>query len=116
MSAPARTPGTPYWAVIFTTRRTAVDAGYAATAARMEELASRQPGYLGIESVREGDSGITVSYWESLEAIEAWRKHVEHRAAQERGIAEWYRCYELRVARVERAHGFGRDGARGEGA
>ncbi|MFC8512965.1 hypothetical protein [Streptomyces sp. NPDC057257] len=30
----------------------------------------------------------------------------EHRAAQERGRAEWYERYTLRVAKVERSHGF----------
>ena len=46
---------------------------------------------------------ITVSYWESLEAIAAWRAHPEHRVAQERGKREWYSRFELRVARVENA-------------
>ena len=58
---------TPYFAVIFTSIRDArPDDGYAAAAARMEELARLQPGFLGIESARgDGDLGITVSYWAS---------------------------------------------------
>lgn len=75
-------------------------------AARMVELAVAQPGYLGVESVRGADGfGITVSYWTSEEAIAAWRRHAEHRIAQEQGRAQWYEHYELRVARVERAWG-----------
>ena len=51
MSVGARTPTPPYYAVIFTSRRTEEDdAGYGEMADRMEELASRQPGFLGIES------------------------------------------------------------------
>ena len=100
----ASTPKPPYYAVIFTTRRTGVDGEYDRTAERMVELAARQPGYLGIESTRGADGlGITVSYWESLEAIAAWRAHGEHLRAQERGKREWYSHFELRVARVEDA-------------
>jgi len=56
----ADTPRPPYYTVIFTSLRTPGEHGYGAMAARMEELAEKQPGYLGIESVREG-LGITVS-------------------------------------------------------
>lgn len=44
----------PYYAVIFTSVRTDKDeSGYAAMAERMAELAAGQPGFLGMESVRE---------------------------------------------------------------
>lgn len=102
----ARTPKPPYYAVIFTSLRTEADQGYGAMAERMASLASQQPGYLGMESVRGSDGlGITVSYWASEEAIGQWREHAEHRVAQERGRAVWYQHYELRIARVERAYG-----------
>lgn len=47
MSAPlARTPEPPYYAVIFTSRRTAEDdAGYARTADAMAKVAAEQPGH-----------------------------------------------------------------------
>lgn len=75
---------------------------------RMVELARAQPGFLGMESVREGAIGITVSYWDSQEAIAAWRKHVDHREAQRLGRAAWYDEYAVRVAKVERARSFAR--------
>jgi heme-degrading monooxygenase HmoA len=100
----ATTPAPPYYAVIFTSRRTAVDEGYDEVGARMLELAALQTGYLGVESVRGADGlGITVSYWTSLEAIAAWRAHDEHRVAQSNGRAKWYSHFETRVARVDRA-------------
>jgi heme-degrading monooxygenase HmoA len=97
--------------VIFTSERTAEDpAGYAETADEMVALASRQPGFLGVETARGADGiGITVSYWESLEAIGEWRRHADHQAAQRVGRERWYRAYKLRVARVERAHGVERE-------
>ena len=102
----ARTPKPPYYAVIFTSQRQGDDDGYGATADRMVELAMQQPGYLGVESVRGEDGlGITVSYWDSEEAIAGWRRHLEHVAARERGRSAWYAHYELRVAKVERAYG-----------
>jgi len=101
----ADTPSPPYYAVIFSSTRTAIDDGYAATAARMVELAHQQPGFLGIESARDR-VGITVSYWESEEAIRAWHANAEHQLAQREGYAKWYSAFELRVAKVERAYGF----------
>jgi heme-degrading monooxygenase HmoA len=106
MSPFAATFEPPYYAVIFTSRRTpGDDEGYGSTAGRMLELASQIPGYLGIESAREGDGfGITVSYWSSEVAIAAWKAQLDHRAAQARGKARWYEHYQLRVAKVERAY------------
>ena len=101
----AKTPDPPYYAVIFTSTRTAVDEGYQAVAARMLELAARQPGFLGVESTRGVDGlGITVSYWSSLEAIAAWKSQGEHRVAQAKGHRAWYEHFETRIARVERAY------------
>ncbi len=76
MSEIAETAQPPYYAVIFTSLRTAGDKGYAEMAQKMDELARLQKGYLGIESARE-NLGITVSYWDSLEAIQAWHAHAE---------------------------------------
>lgn len=108
----ARLPAPPYYAVVFSSRRRGDDRdGYAETSARMVELVSQQPGFLGVESTRGADGfGITVAYFESEEAILAWRRNVEHTAARERGRAEWYEHFELRIARVERAYGWDREG------
>lgn len=97
----------PHYAVIFASQRRAEDdAGYAAMAERMVELAAREPGYLGVESARGGDGfGITVSYWATLEDIARWKAQAEHRIAQETGRARWYEHYELRVVQVLRGYG-----------
>lgn len=103
----ANTPKPPYYAVIFSSLRTDVNNGYGEMAARMIELAQQQPGFLGYESARDG-VGITVSYWESEEAIRNWHANAEHRIAQERGYKEWYSAFRLRVAKVEREASFQR--------
>lgn len=77
-------------------------AGYEETAQRMVQLASEQEGFLGVESVRDASgTGITISYWASLEAIARWKAHPEHLEAQERGSREWYASWRLTIARVE---------------
>jgi heme-degrading monooxygenase HmoA len=103
----ARTPEPPYYAVIFTSKRTEGDRGYETMARRMVELGAGQPGFLGIESARGGDGvGIAVSYWRDEASIRAWKKVSEHQKAQQAGCDTWYAGYEVRVARVERAYGF----------
>lgn len=97
----ADTPNPPYYAVIFTSFRSDVAEGYANTAERMVELAAEQPGFLGVESARDG-LGITVSYWESLEAIRNWKANTEHLIAQKMGREKWYTAYKTRICKVER--------------
>src|SRR6478752_4964239 len=112
MTGPAPTPLPPYYAVIFTSLRDEQpDDGFAETDARMFELAQSRPGFLGYETAATDGVGITISYWESEEAIAGWKAVAEHSAAQEQGRARWFERYEVRVARVERAYGFERDGS-----
>ncbi|MGL6072426.1 antibiotic biosynthesis monooxygenase family protein [Craterilacuibacter sp.] len=101
----ARTPEPPYWAVIFSSQRTAQDDGYGDMADAMLALAAGQPGYLGVESVRGDDGfGITVSYWASEDAVVAWKAEGRHRLAQAEGYACWYAQLFTRVACVKRDH------------
>ena len=95
----------PYYAVIFTSVRTEVDSGYSEAAKRMGDLASKQAGFLGMESARN-DIGITISYWDSLEAIKKWKAHAEHLIVQQMGKDVFYRSYKTRVCKVERDYGF----------
>lgn len=104
MSSIAQTPKPPYYAVIFTSHRTAGDAGYEEMATRMVELASQQPGFLGVESARE-DVGITVSYWADLESIKDWKANLEHQEAQRIGKEKWYSSFKTRISKVERDYG-----------
>lgn len=107
MSEIAKTPKPPYVAVIFTSIRTPVDDGYAVTSDEMVAMAARQPGYLGMESVRGPDGyGITVSYWKDAESVRAWKAISEHRVAQRLGREKWYRAYRTRVCTVDREYDF----------
>jgi heme-degrading monooxygenase HmoA len=103
-------PEPPYVAVIFTSLATADTSGYGEMAARMQSLAAEQPGYLGIESVRDPSTGvgITASYWRTEADAVAWKQVAEHAEAQRAGRDRWYERYRVEVATVTRAYGFER--------
>ena len=94
-----------YYAVIFTSTQNDDVAGYSEMAEKMETLAKQQKGFLGIDSARN-DVGITVSYWESLDAIKNWKNQSEHVVAQLKGRQDWYNWYRVRICKVEREYEF----------
>jgi heme-degrading monooxygenase HmoA len=95
----------PYYAVIFTSKRTEIDENYSEMAVRMVELAQLQEGFLGIESARN-EIGITVSYWKTLEDIKNWKQNLDHLDAQKLGVSKWYENYTVRIALVEKEYSF----------
>ncbi len=95
----------PYYAVIFTSTQNENIDGYSDMANAMEELAKQQSGFIGLDSARN-DVGITVSYWESLEAIKSWKQHTDHLVAQQKGRLDWYSWYNVRICKVEREYEF----------
>ncbi len=104
-------PQGPYYAVIFTAKRTSgEDKEYGEMDEAMAKLSEKQPGYLGIESVRSEDGvGITVSYWQDEASIKAWKAVAEHLIAQKSGREKWYEWYNIRIAKVERGYSFSKE-------
>ena len=98
-----------YYAAIFTNQRSDEGADlYQVMSEHMVELAAQQPGFLGVESVRGDDGlGITVSYWQSRDAIAAWGRHSQHVIAKQHGRQEFYLWFQLRIAKVEQTRSFG---------
>ena len=109
----ATLPTPPYYAVVFSSRRRGGDDdGYAEAAVCMELLVREQPGFLGAESTRDGEGfGITVAYFDSEDAIRAWRDQGEHARTRTEGRARWYDGFAVRVAKVERAYDWERSDA-----
>ena len=99
-------PRKPYYAVIFTSITTEDIKGYSEMAKQIESLAKKQTGFLGFESARD-QIGISVSYWDSLEAIADWKAQADHLFAQKKGREEWYKWYKVRICLVEREYEFG---------
>lgn len=90
---------------IFRSRRTHhSDAEYEEWSARMDRLVAVTPGYIGHASFRDAASGrgVTISYFESMSDLEAWKELPEHREAQALGRTTFYTEYEIEVAEIVR--------------
>ena len=74
-------------------------------ALKMEALAKQQKGFIGIDSAKN-EVGITVSYWENLDAIKNWKTNTEHLFAQQKGREQWYNWYNVKICKVEREYEF----------
>ncbi len=71
----------------------------------MREILKDLPGFVSVErfeSITDQSKLLSLSFWESEEAIDKWRNVVEHRIAQQKGKRELFRKYRIRVARVLR--------------
>jgi heme-degrading monooxygenase HmoA len=98
--------------VVFRNRKRAdIDAAaYLADAARMEQLALEQPGYLGYKSyVAEDGEVVAMSEWTSEETARAWGRQVEHAAVQRRGREAYYETYTLFACSEPNVHRFDRN-------
>lgn len=94
----------PYYSVIFSSIKSQEAEGYDEMAIKMVELAKKQVGYLGYESLQEGQKGITISYWKTLEDIKNWKENAQHIEAQIKGKTKWYKRYSVKICKVEGAY------------
>ncbi|MCG8325348.1 MAG: antibiotic biosynthesis monooxygenase [Thiotrichales bacterium] len=65
---------------------------------RMMEIAQSMPGFISykVYSNEDGER-VSIHEWESKEALQAWREHPEHIAAQKQGRADYYSNYTVYV-------------------
>jgi heme-degrading monooxygenase HmoA len=92
----------PMYAVIFKAKVKQLNEAYYTLATRMRELAMAEYGCLEFTSAKEGDLEIAISYWETTEAIVAWKANAEHMVAQAMGKSQWYASYQIQVVEVLR--------------
>ena len=97
----------PYYAVIFTAKFSKDLKGYDKIAEEMLAVAKEQKGFISLESVKEGDKEITVSYWRTLEDIRTWSVNERHAEAKKGGKEKWYDYFTVRICKVEREYSFG---------
>ncbi len=96
----ADTPKPPYYAVIFTTRRTDRESElYQEMNDHLMKLVRDHDGFLGVES---SGPGLTVTYWRDLESIKEWKQNTFHAEAIEKGKSSFYSELMTRVCLVER--------------
>ena len=82
---------------------------YFELAAQLRETLVQQPGFVQIErfqSLIDEGKILSLSCWESEEAIAGWRNHAEHMVMQKEGKATVFDSYRLRVAQVVRDYDF----------
>ena len=92
------------FAVIFKAEIRLADDAYWETAAKLRKLASDTYGCLNLTTVQEGVHEATISYWDTEEQIERWRRDPLHRQAQQIGKKKWYRHYTVEIAEVKRSY------------
>lgn len=65
---------------------------------RMYELASAMPGFRSYKDfVAEDGENVSIIEFESIEEVDAWREHPEHKEAQRRARAEFFSEYQIQV-------------------
>ena len=98
--------------ILFKTRlRDGTDvAAYQQHVDAMYALARSMPGFVSSQDFAS-DNGdrLAVIQFQDDETLADWREHPEHRAAQERGRAEYYASYSLQVCDLERDSHFTRE-------
>lgn len=93
-------PKSNFYAVIFSNTKSNNLEGYAEMDEKTMTLAQQQTGYLGYESLTKENQTIFISYWETKEAIENWRKNSTHQMAKS-NATKWYKRYLSQICLVE---------------
>jgi heme-degrading monooxygenase HmoA len=102
MTSLAETLEAPYYTATFTTGPGLFAQRDADAASRLMVLATRAPGFLGLESAARAEGTATVSYWETLEAIEMWKTMCDQALSKTHGLKSWYLNFGLAVAKIDR--------------
>jgi heme-degrading monooxygenase HmoA len=75
---------------------------YEEAGARMVELVSGLPGFLGMDYAATDGGELLVARFESHEALAAWREHPEHVAMQQLGRDRYFAGYRIEVCDLVR--------------
>jgi heme-degrading monooxygenase HmoA len=81
---------------------------YLAVAQSLRDELEKIEGFVSVErfaSLHNEGKILSLSFWRYEAAVERWRTHVGHRAAQRRGREELFADYRIRVASIVRDYG-----------
>jgi heme-degrading monooxygenase HmoA/ketosteroid isomerase-like protein len=94
--------------IVFRSRlRDGIEAEYGDHAGKIYELAIAQPGFLSAKDFTSDDGErLALIEWASAPELDAWREHLDHRAAQDRGRSHYYQTYSLQICGELRASEF----------
>ena len=74
----------------------------------LEEKIKSLPGYMKHSGIRHPETrqGVTIAYFDSLEAIDNWRKDSEHLAAKKLAKSDFYENYSVEITEVIDSYGW----------
>lgn len=81
---------------------------YLELAATMRKAVEEIEGFISVErfqSIVEEEKMLSLSFFESHDALDEWRNLATHRVAQKIGRSEFFIDYRLRIANIERDYG-----------
>ena len=75
---------------------------------KLDEKIRTMPGYIKHAGIRHPETrdGVTVVYFDSLDAIDAWRKDSEHMDAKKLAKSHFYENYNITIAEVIDSYGW----------
>ncbi len=85
---------------------------YFELAAQLKEHLINQPGFISVErfqSLNDEKKLLSLSFWDSEEAIINWRGQLDHLQAQKEGRDRLFSAYRIRVVKTERDYSFTAD-------
>lgn len=98
-------PESGFYAVIFSSQKSEDLTGYSEMDESTMQLAAKQQGFLGYESLSNANKTIFISYWSDLEAIEVWKHNSTHKMAKSQA-SRWYARYLSQICLVKQHHLF----------
>ena len=94
------------YAVIFPSISSGVDEkGHEKLLAELYQNAQSVEGYLGLESSSTDKFTLSVAYYDSLEAIDRWRKNEAHIIAKNKARSTWLDEWQIRICKIEHIYG-----------
>ncbi|SPL69688.1 antibiotic biosynthesis monooxygenase family protein [Acinetobacter stercoris] len=92
------------YVVIFKAHINILDDDYFQTVHLLREKALNNFNCQKFEAISEQGLEIALSYWNSLEDIQAWKTDSEHIAAQRQGKERWYDVFEIEICEILNRH------------
>jgi heme-degrading monooxygenase HmoA len=94
------------YAVIFPSVSSGVDEeGHEEMLTELYGNAQNIEGFLGLETAANGAFKLSIAYYDSLDAIDRWRKNGDHIAAKNKGRSTWLDDWQIRICKIENIYG-----------
>ena len=85
---------------------------YFELAGQLKIILAKQPGFISVErfqSLIDEEKLLSLSFWESEQAIVGWRNQLDHLQAQKEGKEKLFKGYRIRVLKTMRDYDFSAD-------